>query len=173
VVAMPGYWGAVDVAAGTVAFAVCPGGYCCSSINGSSGSSGSSGGTCAFMDSCAQGRQGPLCGSCAPGHVATLGGPGCAPVGACSGARLAWVWALVVMALLISAALQFTVVSGVWFGSPRLPTGKMKLVIYFLQVGSGVCVRVCGGDLPRVWVDSRGWGVGGEWVGEWVSWGGG
>ncbi len=34
-----------------------------------------------------------------------------------------------------AAGLQLTLVSGVWFGPKGRPKGKMKLAIYFVQVG--------------------------------------
>jgi hypothetical protein len=47
--------------------------------------------------------------------------------------------AVIVVAVLCAAGLQLTLVSGVWFGPKGRPKGKMKLAIYFIQVGDATC----------------------------------
>jgi hypothetical protein len=61
------------------------------------------------------------------------------------------VWLTLVIGVCVGAALQLTVVSGVWFPSRSYPTAKVKLVLYFAQVSD-----CCFGRL---------WGWGGWWLG--------
>jgi hypothetical protein len=64
--------------------------------------------------------------------VEGIGSPACVPESTC-GRDAGAVWAALTVAVLASAVLQVTFVSGVWLARGQ-PTGKMKLVIYFAQV---------------------------------------
>lgn len=99
---LPGYWGAVvgrapaGGASGagsgdTVAFTVCPAGYCCGGDDGAS--------PCVALAACAATRAGQLCGDCAAGHGEAFGGPGCVPDADCNDAG----WAVPAFALLAAA----------------------------------------------------------------------
>jgi hypothetical protein len=122
--ATPGHWGAASNA--TVSFMVCPTGYCCDGTPSS---------PCVRMDSCGGGRAGTACGECPSGFVEALGSPRCQRVSRCPRDQ-AVVWPLVAVAVTVAAMLQLTVVSGVWVTPSGLPSGKMKLAIYFAQVPS-------------------------------------
>jgi hypothetical protein len=92
VMAVPGYWGAPDVATsagasspirspaprGTASFVVCPEGYCCSGIPPW---------PCSSMGSCSGHRTGALCGDCAPQYVESLGSGQCTPRSSCASDR--------------------------------------------------------------------------------------
>ncbi len=104
---------------------LCPGGYCCD---------GTPVWPCTSVSSCGGHRVGRLCGDCAPGYVEAVGSAACAPVHTCDRDQ-GVVWPVIVLALLASAVLQLTFVSGVWAPAPGFPTGKMKLILYFFQVG--------------------------------------
>jgi hypothetical protein len=126
----PGYWGAVHTSGSSspsLVFIVCPTGYCCD---------GTPHAPCASVGSCSPGRSGALCGDCDPGMVVGMGSSQCAPVALCAEGRTI-MWTLVAAGLLGSAAVQLTLVSGVWLCKGR-PSGKMKLVIYFLQASDWV-----------------------------------
>jgi hypothetical protein len=138
VMAVPGYWGAPDVATsagasspirssapwGTASFVVCPEGYCCSGIPPW---------PCSSMGSCSGHRTGALCGDCAPQYVESLGSRQCTARSSCASDRFV-VWSVIVVGEVVAALLQLTVVSGVWLTSPGRPTGRMKLAIYWSQV---------------------------------------
>ncbi len=131
VAANPGFWGAADNSTGVVSFVGCPSGYCCAQA------------PCGGMGVCAGNRVGGLCGACEPGYVEGLGSPDCVPAASCAG-DAAPTWVALVAGILVAAALQVTTVSGVWLAA-GVPTGKMKLVIYFAQVC--VCGQEGGGGL--------------------------
>jgi hypothetical protein len=77
-----------------------------------------------------------MCGDCMPGYVVGLGSASCTLESSC--AHDQWVvWGAVVVALVVMACLQMTVVSGVWLTGPAVPTAKLKLAIYFVQVRTG------------------------------------
>jgi hypothetical protein len=141
-VATPGFWGAANDnppdLVPNASFAVCPTGYCCD---------GSEAWPCVGMGPCAGHRDGPLCGDCQPGYAASLGSAQCVPVASCATDKPV-LWAVVAVGEIVAAVLQLTVVSGVWASSSTAPTGRMKLLIYFVQV----CVHVC-------WGCSRGEGM--------------
>lgn len=124
-----GFWGAALAdGSGHVAFIQCPGGYCCA---------GSTvGGLCTVtaQAGCAGHRVGVLCGDCTAGYVESLGSSACTRTASCA-VDMPGVWVAMVAAVFTSAVLQLTLVSGVWFGSADAPTGKMKLMIYYFQVG--------------------------------------
>ncbi len=131
----PGYWGAPSGSGpggggATLAFAPCPTGYCCD---------GSAGAPCGTPGACAATRTGPLCGDCLPGYAAGLGSAECVARGRCAADQRA-LWPAVALGLLVSAAVQLTLVSGVWLCKAR-PSGKMKLVMYFAQVLCVGCRR--------------------------------
>ena len=121
-VATAGYWGGVD-SAGVVTMALCPGGYCCDEN------------PCTGFAVCLGHRVGQLCGSCAQDHVAAIGAEGCVPVSNCDSEQ-AMVWLGVVVAAVVSAFLQLGLVSDVWFPATDFPSGRLKLVVYFVQVPS-------------------------------------
>ncbi len=130
-VATPGFWGAANDNAPDLlpnaSFAVCPAGYCCD---------GSEAWPCVGMGPCAGHRDGPLCSDCQPGYVASLGSAQCVPVASCVSDKPV-LWVVVAVGELVAAVLQLTVVSGVWTSSSTAPTGRMKLLIYFVQVCVG------------------------------------
>jgi hypothetical protein len=125
VASTPGYWGAADLVSSKASLVVCPAGYCCD---------GSASWPCVGLSPCAGHRSGPLCGDCAPSYVVSLGSASCTFTSACASDK-AVLWTLVVLGEVTAAVLQLTVVSGVWFPSALHPSGKMKLAVYFAQVG--------------------------------------
>ena len=122
ITAANGYWGASDPSSGIVAFVVCPDGYCCF-------------GDCDAIDGCAVNRHGRLCGACVPGTALAVGSSDCVPVGRCDGDRVVFAVVATVITV-VSAVLQLAVVSDVWRPSTMFPSGKVKLALYFFQVGT-------------------------------------
>jgi hypothetical protein len=137
VLATPGYWGAAGTANlnKVVTMAECPPGYCCS---------GTSAAPCSAVDSCVPSRTGSLCSDCVSGFVEGLGSATCTPLGDCS-RDTALVWPVLVGAVFASGVVQLTVVSGVWLVHGRA-TGKMKSVIFFVQVGTNLVVGTITGS---------------------------
>jgi hypothetical protein len=134
VTATPGRWGAAN-STGSVAFAVCPAGYCDAAdvptltdvrLKQS-----------VVMNNCSGHRSGPLCGDCAGAFVEAVGSARCALLSTCD-TQATTVWLFGAGAVLLSAVLQLTMVSGVWLASPRAPNNKMKLALYFFQVGASL-----------------------------------
>jgi hypothetical protein len=72
-----------------------------------------------------------------PGYAEALGSTQCRAVAHCPQDRRLFL-AVVVPALLLVGVLQLVVVSGVWVGVKSAPSGRVKLLIYFAQVGGGV-----------------------------------
>jgi hypothetical protein len=122
VTSTPGYWGP-DVDAGAVELSICPSGYCC---DGNAN-------PCVAVNSCAGRREGPLCSDCSPGYVVAADSSGCVAKEACAKDR-APVWTLFLGGLLGLAIAQLTVVSPVWAKEARVPSARLKLLIYFAQV---------------------------------------
>ncbi len=89
---------------------------------------------CNSVNACEGNRTGQLCGGCSSGTVVAIGTPYCVPLSWCHQGR-GLVWVGVVAALLVAGAVQLTLVSNVWVARSRmLPSGKIKLAIYFFQV---------------------------------------
>lgn len=133
VLAAPGHWGAVSIMDATVQFMVCPTGYCCD---------GSPSSPCLHVSSCGGGREGAACSECssASGFVEALGTSRCQSTSRCRTDQ-AMVWSLVVVVVAVAAVLQLTVVSAVWVTPKSLPSGEMKLAIYFAQMSSYVGIE--------------------------------
>ena len=89
---------------------------------------------CASLSSCAGNRHGLLCGDCAFGYVENIGSSRCGPVSKCAQDRKV-VWVIVIAALLLVGGVHLTVVSGVGLTSTKAPSGRLKLLIYYAQVG--------------------------------------
>jgi hypothetical protein len=118
-VSTPGYWGAA-LPSGVASFALCPPGYCCTAA------------PCAGMSVCNGQRRGQLCGSCDTGLVEAIGSTECVSAASCSGDALV-VWCGGLIGVAIIAWVQLAVVSGVWARSKGFPSGRAKLVVYFVQ----------------------------------------
>ena len=131
VTASPGYWGG---GLPRVTFVVCPVGYCCT---------GDDTWPCNSISACAGFRRGALCGACADGYVEAVGTVSCVPVEQCD-RDLPLFWTLLALGVGVAAAIQLAVVSDVWCPSRNFPKGKLKLMIYFFQVCTVVCVTVLG-----------------------------
>ncbi|KAH8050945.1 hypothetical protein JL722_10974 [Aureococcus anophagefferens] len=142
VVAKPGYKGEVsgsegEIGAPVVAFERCPDGYCC----------GDGRAPCAAFDSCAEHREGPLCGSCAPGSSAALFTDACRDDGACGTAgALAQVSVLVLVAAAAYAIYLYYL--------PSSYASDMSLCVYFWQ--NCFVVLQTGGSLDRLSADAAG-----------------
>ncbi|KAH8096328.1 hypothetical protein JL720_3694 [Aureococcus anophagefferens] len=140
VVAKPGYKGEVsgfegEIGAPVVAFERCPDGYCC----------GDGRAPCAAFDSCAEHREGPLCGSCAPGSSAALFTDACRDDGACGTAgELAQVAVLVLAAAAAYALFLYYL--------PCSYASEMSLCVYFWQ--NCFLVLQTGGSLDRLSADA-------------------
>jgi hypothetical protein len=90
------------------------------------------------VNSCAGRREGPLCSDCSPGYVVAADSSGCVAKEACAKDR-APVWTLFLGGLLGLAIAQLTVVSPVWAKEARVPSARLKLLIYFAQVSGCLC----------------------------------
>jgi hypothetical protein len=117
-----GYWGSGD-AGGVVRITLCPGGYCCDGDKW----------PCTTESSCGGYREGPLCGNCIPGYVASLGSAQCTKVSRCPSEQ-GYVWIAIICGVFASAVVNLVVVSGVWSSEDSFPKAKMKMAMYFSQV---------------------------------------
>lgn len=153
VVAKPGHWGAIvspeeggpkgaAVVPTTVAFLQCPQGYCCSNMVGSRA-------PCSSMGACAGNRTGVMCGACAHGTSLVVGSTRCVSKSECAGryglATLFWFMVglgLVAESLLVlysSEALPCQ-------RARKVPTGKLKLVSYYIQMATMARVSTSSDD---------------------------
>ncbi|KAH8060455.1 hypothetical protein JL722_4551 [Aureococcus anophagefferens] len=102
---------------------------------------------CAAFDSCAEHREGPLCGSCAPGSSAALFTDACRDDGACGTAgALAQVSVLVLVAAAAYAIYLYYL--------PSSYASDMSLCVYFWQ--NCFVVLQTGGSLDRLSADAAG-----------------
>jgi hypothetical protein len=121
----PGYWGAGDMQ-GVVALALCPEDYCCDNAQW----------PCTGPSSCGGNREGPLCGDCKQGFAASIGSSECIQAARCASEQ-GYVWTAIVCGVFVAASVELLVVSGVWSTEDTFPKAKMKLAMYFAQVGPG------------------------------------
>lgn len=122
VVPLPGYWGAVEMD-GKVGVGICPPGYCCDGGNN----------PCSSLDAVALHHAGPLGGDCEPGYGLAMDSDSCVPTSACA-LDAPLVWPIVVVVLLFVGLLNL-LGTGVWSTSYTTPNARIKLILYFAQVG--------------------------------------
>jgi hypothetical protein len=123
VLAQPGYWGA-STSDNTVAFVMCPSGYCCDDVT-----------SCVSIasGSCAGNREGILCAECALGFVEAIGSTACVHISACREDKPLF-WVLFTIGVFVDAFVQLVFVSEVWNPSAVPPDATIKCLIYFYQV---------------------------------------